>query len=122
MMTTERRYTAYRLANMAGCAGPDSATSAGADFLQEIADAVIERLEDGSFDDDTSHEIADSAIPVYTNDVWRTFADLCAWVEDPTELGFDGSDMEQRAKVCLYIIAERLVSAIRDDYTPDSDD
>lgn len=120
---TEQRYTIYRLANMAGCAGPDSQTSAGALFLQSIAESVISEIDsNGELSEDMATEIADNAPDVYTHKLWQEFVDLAAYTEDPSELGADASDMEQCARVCLYMIAGRLVAAIRDDYTPETDD
>lgn len=105
-------YTAHRLANEADCSCPDSSESPGAKFLLEVQDSVNERFADDSWDEDSSSEIADAAVPVYTHAVWATFVDLCAYQEDPTELGCDGSDMEQCAKVCLYMIAARLADSL----------
>jgi hypothetical protein len=85
----------------------------------DVWDAVQDRDSYADDDSDAVGEMADGAVPVYTADVWRTFVDLGAWAEDPTELGVDGSDMEQAAKVCLYLIGERLASTLLDD---DDDD
>lgn len=129
----------HSLAAPADTYSPDSETSPGAVFLMRVRNDVAEhiayRLEDeGSFDLDTfndedRHEIADSAVPIYTAEMWATFVDLGAWQEDPSELGFDASDMEQAAKVCLYMIAERLASDLADhvaavlaDIEPEDDD
>jgi hypothetical protein len=126
---------AYHMTNLADCASPDSLESPGAIFLTSVRDAVAEAIDwrrenneptdlDGFQYDGGDHEIADGAVPVYTYDVWRTFTDLAAWQEDPTELGADASDMEQAAKVCLYMIASRLVTALVEEYggTDDDDD
>jgi len=118
-------YNAYELARMAGCASPDTLNSAGAHFLALVADSAaedVERLRDSDERNDAAHDIADACVPVYTVDVWRTFVDLAAWTEDPSELGADVSDMEQAAKVCLYLIAERLVYALADELAEDEDD
>lgn len=111
---------AYHLASMAGCASPDSLESAGAVFLGHVADGVEERADE--WDEDAVHEIADGAVPIYTYHVWSTFVDLAAYNEDPTELGADASDLEQAAKVALYMIAERLVYALREADATDEDD
>lgn len=112
-MTTQTR-TAWQLARMAGCSDPDSDSSPGAQFLNSIESDVLERIEDndGQWDDDYAYEIADNAVPIYTYNLWTTFVDLGAWAEDPTELGNDGSDMEASARVCLYMIANRLAYAV----------
>ena len=115
--------TALQLARLAGCADPDSDTSAGADFLNSVETDTLERIIDngGEWDDDMAHEIADGAVPVYTYTRWQTFTDLAAWDEDASELGADTSDMTQAAAVCLYIIADRLARAIADEYEPEDD-
>ena len=109
----------YHLAAEAECSTPDSLTSAGARMLTSVQDAFAEALESALDDDpdldvidwanDEAHEIADNAPDVYTATRWAEFVDLGAYNEDPTDLGFDGSDMEAGAGICLYIIAERLV-------------
>jgi len=104
---------AYELAHLAGVASPDTPESPGAHFLERVESDYQEHRKDGTYDpDDSPHDIADVCVPIYTYEVWQTFVDLAAWQEDPTELGADAGDMEQAAKVCLYLIAERLVYAL----------
>lgn len=111
--------SAYVLAGMGVCASPDRPGSPGAVFLEDVALDTIDRADeiDGErFDHaDLAHEIADAAVPIYTHTIWSTFVDLAAYNEDPTELGVDGSDMLQAAKVCLYMIAERVAMAVLDE-------
>jgi hypothetical protein len=114
-----RELSINQLAGMAECACPDSGNnepmSAGADLLDSVRRNVLEAIEYDRLGEDRSdlaHEIADSAPDVYTHQLWSEFVDLAAYTEDPTELGFDGSDMEQGARTCLYIIAERLALAL----------
>ena len=117
-METETRYdipNAYVLAGMADCASPDSEDSPGARFLTMVADSVVEAVENDDDRDLIPWTAADECVPICTCDVWRTFVDLGAWQEDPTEYGADGSDMEQAAKVCLLMIGERLAAAILED-------
>ena len=115
--------SAYALANLADCATPDTPTSAGAAFLLGVQQTVRDDYERDDLNDDTAHEIADAAVPTYTGDLWRTFVDLAAYQEDPTELGVeDGSDMDQAARVCLYMIAERLASALIEEIREADDD
>lgn len=100
----------YELAGMADCASPDSSESPGAVWLEtvwSVADGYDEPR-----DWDVVGELADSCVPVYTHNRWQVFVDLAAYNEDPTDLGADGSDMNQAAGVCLYLIAERLIAAI----------
>lgn len=118
-MPTEAR-TPWQLARMAGCADPDAVDSPGAAFLQNVASATIEACEyAGAWDPDDAHEIADGAVPVYTGEMWRTFVDLAAWVEDLDELGGSTGDMTRDASVALYLIASRLAYAVGDEWAPD---
>lgn len=104
----------WQLANLAGCAEPEGATSPGARFLKLVEASTVEAVEynGGAWDSEMAHEIADGCVPVYTHQRFQIFVDLAAYREDPTELGADGSDMTEAAGVCLYLIAERLVHAI----------
>lgn len=120
---------AFQLASRADCSTPDSFTSAGATFLTHVRDRVVEAIEgfdgDGKpdYDDIYGHEIADGAPDVYTYTRWAEFVDLGAYNEDPTELGWEDGDMTAAAGICLYLIAQRLVSALLDEYEiPESDD
>ena len=110
-------YSVLALARMADCADPDSLESAGSAFLLGVADGaaeVVDRYREDRTPEDRwdysgeIHEVADGAIDIYTHTMWSEFVDLCAYREDPTDLGFDGSDMEQGARICLFMIAERL--------------
>jgi hypothetical protein len=113
----------YELANLADCAGPDTNTSAGAEFLRSIYAAAV-NYRDGYADEDgdAASEIADGTVPTYTGEVWETFTDLAAWQEDPTELGFDGGDMEQGAKLCLYLIGQRLAYVLMEQASETDED
>ena len=108
-------YTPYQLARLADCLEPDSPESPGAKFLERVADDYREAVEYGYDADESPHEIADNAVPVYTHARWETFTDLGAYQEDVTELGATGDDLTQCAAVALYMIAERLVRALADE-------
>ena len=118
MFEDPREWTAYRLANEAECAGPDSSESVGAKFLESVRDQVVEAFEynDKQVSDDSASDIVSEAAArapdIYTQTMWNEFTDLCAYREDPTELGLEGSDMEQGARFCLYMIAERCANAV----------
>ena len=113
-----KAYTAYTLSDMAACASPDNQTSAGAAWLVGVRDDVLERITPLDTDDfereteDFAHEIADAAVPVYTGEKWATFTDLGAYAEDMSDLACDSTDMDQLSNIALYVIAERLVSAL----------
>lgn len=108
--------TVWQLARLAECADPDSQESEGAAFLRRVEASVSDVLQyaEGDEIDDYSqgiHEQADGCVPVYTAHRWTVFADLAAWQEDIEELGQPG-DMTTAAGYALYMIAERLLSAL----------
>ena len=120
---------AMQLAGHADCYSPDSDQSPGAGFLGVVADSVREAWEylnaDERKDCDTNDRIAeavDGCLPIYTGHLWRVFTDLGAWAEDPTDLGFEGEDMEQGARLCLYMIAERLGFVLWEEWTEETEE
>jgi hypothetical protein len=129
-------HSPFHLADLADCTSPAGPDSPGARFLASIARDVAERFGDDSMepaelagivgdltDGDGAHEIADSAVPIYTHDRWATFVDLGAYNEDPAgELGDDGSDLTQTAGAALYMIARRLVVALAEELSAALDD
>ena len=108
----------FQLAGYAECCSPDTRESAGASFLAHAARDLAERVDyiqgEGNEVDpsEVAWQVADNAPDVYTHPMWSEFVDLAAYQEDPTDLGCDGSDMEQSARVCLYMIAERMCYAL----------
>lgn len=123
--------TAYTLANMADTPSPDSPESVGAVFLSAVRDSVTEQL-DYYFSGDYaeyaedlptfvdsirelstfSHEIPDAAPSIYTHERFQQLTDLCAYQEDVSEYG--PASIEETAGYALYMVAERLVSALLD--------
>lgn len=103
--------TPWQLAHEAGCASPDSATSPGALWLVQVAEAANEWHDYSDDRDDAPHQIVDGLVPIYTAERWRVFTDLAAWQEDVTEFG-PIEDMEQAAGVALYLIGSRLATAV----------
>lgn len=116
---------AYHLADMAGCACPDSHESAGAKMLHHVRDGMIEALDYGTPDEirdgSALHEIADGAPDVYTHTRWAEFVDLAAHQEEP-ELGAWPEDLTDAAGIALYQIADRLAGALLDLYEETSSD
>lgn len=123
-MTETIALNAYELANLADCGTPDTLESPGARFLLNVQSSVAEVLDaiatgEASYDlaelednaSDEAHDIADSAVPIYTHELWATFVDLAAYQEDLGG-GLDPAAMEQDhdwlARVSLYEIAQRL--------------
>jgi hypothetical protein len=108
----------WELANLADCSADNDQA---ADFLEGIADAVVEATGDvdaediyhGMFRGGRADEIADQAPSPYTATMWLQFVGTAAHGEDiaefidPVEFDFD-----KYARVALYVIAQRLVSAL----------
>lgn len=108
--------TAWQLANMADCLSPDSLTSPGAGWLQRVARDAVELLEDQADDlTDGIAELADSSVPVYTHELWQVFVELGGYQEDVSELLGSERDLTKCASVALYLIAERLLTALVQD-------
>jgi hypothetical protein len=109
-MTTQTltRYEIETLADVTGC------DSTGNDWLTLIYESYLS--ERPHYDDAESaiHELADGAVPIYTGDLWRTFVGVSAWTEDISDFG-PITDIEQAAKVSLYVIAERLLRGLEED-------
>jgi hypothetical protein len=126
-----KTYTTWQLAHLAEVTDPDAHDgigfenaepcegSPGARFLRSIAYSVEEAIEYGT-SEDTPHEIADSAVPIYTHEKWATFTDLAAYTEDIEDFG-PITDLDQAASIALYMIAERLARALIDAETPGDD-
>jgi hypothetical protein len=104
----------FALARLADCADPDSASSPGGRWLLGIAEGVAERCHDEDRHD-LAHEIADSAVPVYTADLFAVLVDLAAYREDVADLVDAGDDLTRRASLALYVVAERLALALLDE-------
>jgi hypothetical protein len=107
---------------MAGVDHPDSAGSAGSDFLVSVRDAVAEAWDNGDdLDPDgvIADEIAEGAVPVYTHARMLAMVDVCAYKED-----LDGmtGDLIDLAGVALKQVAERLVRALAEKLADDQTD
>lgn len=112
-MKTAETLSVNELAGMADVVSPDSATSPGGEWL----DLVARSMDDLAGYDDIEEgitEIADGCVPIYTHNRWQVYVDLGAYTEDVTEFG-PIEDMEQAAGIALYLIAERLLTALIDE-------
>jgi hypothetical protein len=118
----------FQLSGTADSGHPESESSAGSVFLSLVRDSIHDFLldldEDGrnelrqdELDDNGSlHELSDAAVPIYTHKLWSVFVDLSAFNEDPSDLGYDSSaGMEELARVCVFLIADRLIRTIVDE-------
>lgn len=104
-------YTVWQLAGLADVHSPDSLTSPGAAWLEQVARSLDDS---DDWTEDTAHELADDVVPIYTHERFQVFVDICAYQEDVTEFGPIG-DMEQAAGVALYMIAVRLIDALHNE-------
>ena len=121
---TINNLNAYRLANMANVASPDTQDSHGAQLLTRVRDALVEWVEYRQGEDvetlgvkaqDDAFEQADSTVPVYTHQIWQTFIDLAAYSDEASD-EFDGATMTEQASYVLARIAERLFVALAEEY------
>lgn len=105
--------TVWQLARLADCADPDAWNSIGAKFLVRV-ETALEDAQDGAWgvSQDDLAELADGCVPIYTHEVWATFVDLAAYEEDVSELVGSERDLTKCASVALYLIAERLLTAL----------
>ena len=116
--------SANTLAGLADCALPDDSASPGATYLTTVRDALAETVDsahDIADPSDLASHIADECVPVYTHAMWRTFVDLCAYNQDISGLCGPSDDMEQRAKVALFLCAEQLCMALLKSWECDGD-
>ena len=118
---------AYRLAALADCSDPDTTDSAGGRYLLRVAENVLERIEEehpqwaqDNYDpSDLAHQIADNSVPIYTADIWATFADLGGYEVDISDFGpIKPDDITQSVgALALYVIAETLAARLLDTET-----
>jgi hypothetical protein len=109
----------WNLAELAECEHPGPATP-GAAMLLAVRDAMADMPDDESDPERYAHEAADSAVPVYTRDLWAAVVGLAAY----SELNGDAADSIAHAiasgrghdlpALLLYPIAERLALALLD--------
>ena len=87
------------------------------DFWQGIAEDVAERIEyakglpDEDDAHDAAHEIADSAVPIYTHDRFAVLVQTRAYHEDVSEYGTP-DDLVTAAGWALYEVARRAAFGI----------
>lgn len=128
----------FSIAQKVDVHSPDSKESPGAKFLVRLQDAANEYDEDAlveairdfvregndpedfgvndlpsSIQDDV-HEAADSAVQIYTYQVWQEFTDLCLWTEDLSDLGeVSGDDLTRDiAMRAEYLVASRGIPVL----------
>jgi hypothetical protein len=113
-----RDLSAFYLYGMADVAGPDDNQSPGARFLTDVRGDFLKALEYGRFGEDAGEgadsvisELADSATPVHTAEVWAVFTDLALYQDDaPDEI----DDMTDAAKYMICTATKRLLRELLD--------
>jgi len=95
----------------------------GARWVESIIDDVVEVIEyanpKGPEDidrlaDEWAVEMADSAVPIYTDNLFRVVLSLQAWDEPIDELGALSRDLLDAARWVVYTIADRIIHALLD--------
>lgn len=109
--------SAFALARMADVSSPDTSESPGALWLLRVLREAEEIIEYDADDEDRDqiHESADQLVPIYNHERMTVLTDLAAYYEDLGDFGTP-EDMLQAAGWSLYLVAERLLSAILDEY------
>lgn len=115
-------HSVFTLADMAGTARPDHDGSQGARFLDDLRDSIAEAIKGGCAPDDLHDQSGTLADEAVTNTEsrstyykWRAFADLGAWEEDIDGLE-DIDDLNKASNCALWLIANRLVDLIAEEY------
>lgn len=94
----------------------------GTRWVESIIDDVVEVIEyanpKGPEDidrlaDEWAVEMADSAVPIYTDNLFRVVLSLQAWDEPIDELGVP-RDLLDAARWAVYMIADRIIHALLD--------
>jgi len=124
-----RIHTSMELAKLAEVADPDkhddlgffykptnsSNPSAGAKFLRKIEQSTYETIEWDWHEWESSSEVAETSVPVYTHKMWEVFVDLCAYQEEPSE-GLVFTSFHDAVSNVLFDIAKRLSEAIYEEW------
>jgi hypothetical protein len=84
--------------------------------IGSVREAAAERAagNDGRDWPDMIHEVADSAVPIYTYDIWEVFVGVRAYqwsAEVAQAFGDLSNDMEKAATIVLYYMAEQIAYA-----------
>lgn len=118
---------AWSLARVAGVADPDDLASPGAEFLKDLRDDLVQRLdyeddplvwlahEDASYDYCAlrSDEMAGEIVSTYRR--WQVFVDLCAYDTDIEDyVGQEVMDLNALRDVALAVTGAQVLRALVD--------
>ena len=115
--------TIFELINSTDCpvnkvSNEDGTLRAGAQYLDTIRDMVTEAVEyaTGDITGELVREdnYADSALPVYYDDIFEAVLDLRVWQEDVTEFvsPYQEMTLDYIARVSLWVAGDRLVTVL----------
>lgn len=80
-------------------------------FLCGIVDDVDKLVQEGTWTEDSSYEIAEQASEMPTRSVFELAAALHEYLEDPQEIGAQG-DAEAQVSAALYLTASRIADTL----------
>jgi len=115
--TVIEQYTTWDLADLAECSANNNTAE---EWLNLYRDVILNRAEESikngyTLTDDDIAEMADNAVPVYTAEKWELFQGLSAQCEDVSDYLPEGTtDAEEIATIAIYLIAERLLTALNE--------
>ena len=114
------RPNAFEIAQMVECASPDTPSSPGAIFLvaawRDAIEQITRALGAGQeMDEIDLFGVAEDVPSVYTVRLFYEFVDLLAWEfeEEANDLTSASATIEDRARICLFVIAEAVAEAAR---------
>jgi hypothetical protein len=125
-----RELNGYELVNLAdlGDTGVNAYNGkAGYYMLETIRDCIADAIDNGELVSDYCEanteqritEIADSAVPIYTVDIFEALVELRAWGEDISDISdISRTNLCDSAMVCLYLVGERLARSLTEIYAP----
>jgi hypothetical protein len=102
-------------AALAECGQPDTPDSPGAKFLNSVADAVADAIENGEDDERILNEIANDAPAMSTHEKWEQFVDLRGYRVDTTDQYGDrisARNLTDHVNGVLVVIADNLIRAL----------
>jgi hypothetical protein len=111
--------TAYELSVMASTMDPDASASPGGRFLLDCWSSWNESRSEYDDVERMIWECADCVVPISDYSCWLVFTDLGAWREDLSEHDLSHSmgdgDLTGIARLAVFLIAERLMTALEFD-------
>jgi hypothetical protein len=108
---------AYELAALADVAHPESSTSEGTIWLEDIWETYDSSRDQYDDIDRMIWETADGSVPISDYNCWQVFTELCLWREDLSDYVTTASvqaDVTSVARVALFLVADRIIRILED--------